>query len=226
MSPSLPSPSVRRSPALIHSKSLWASLFVAYGGPYAFAAGLKVIQDLLAFLQPQLLRWLLAYISAYQIAAGPSPLEGFAIAVLMFVASVAQTVILHQYFQRCFETGMRVRAGLVAAVYRKALVLSNDGRSAASGDIVNLMSVDATRLQDLCTYGLIAISGPFQITLAFVSLYDILGWPAFVGVAIMIVSIPLNTVIARYLKKLQEQQMKNRDKRTRLMSELLANIRR
>ncbi len=42
----------------------------------------------------------------------------------------------------------------------------------------------------------------------------------------MIVSIPLNTLIARLLKKQQEQQMKNRDKRTRLMSDLLNNIRR
>ncbi|KAG6828729.1 hypothetical protein H0H92_006917 [Tricholoma furcatifolium] len=210
--------------------TLWKALFVAYGGPYAFAAGLKLFQDGLAFLQPQLLRWLLVYISEYQSARfadgtdGPSNLQGFAIAALMFVASVAQTVCLNQYFQRCFETGMRVRAGLVTVVYGKALVLSNDERTRASGDIVNLMSVDATRLQDLCTYGLIALSGPFQITLAFISLYDLLGWSAFVGVAIMIISIPLNTYIARILKRMQEEQMKNRDKRTRLMSELLANI--
>ena len=65
-----------------------------------------------------------------------------------------------------------------------------------------------------------------QITLAFVSLYNIIGWPAFVGVAIMVISIPLNTYIARIMKKLQQKQMKNRDKRTRLMSELLGNIRR
>lgn len=59
---------------------------------------------------------------------------------------------------------MRVRAGLVTAIYKKALVLSNDERAArASGDIVNLQSVDATRIQDLCTYGLIAISGPLQV---------------------------------------------------------------
>ncbi len=58
---------------------------------------------------------------------------------------------------------MRVRSGLISNIYQKALVLSNDGRSNASGDIVNLMSVDAARLQDLCTYGLIAISGPFQV---------------------------------------------------------------
>ena len=138
---------------------------------------------------------------------------------------------------------MRVRAGLVSVIYQKALVLSTDERGRASGDIVNLMSVDATRLQDLCSYGLIAFSGPLQvrylaqsllffsdpqrqITLAFISLYNLLGWSVFVGVAIMIISIPLNTMVARFLKKLQETQMKNRDKRTRLMSELLANIRR
>lgn len=120
---------------------------------------------------------------------------------------------------------MRVRAGLVSVIYQKALVLSNDGHSSASGDIVNLMSVDAMRLQDFCTYGLIAISGPFQIIIAFISLYDILGWPAFVGVGIMVFSIPLNTIIARFLKRMQEEQMRNRDWRTRLMSELLANIR-
>ncbi|KAF6761448.1 metal resistance protein YCF1 [Ephemerocybe angulata] len=211
---------------------LWKALFVAYGGPYAVAALLKVLQDCLAFLQPQLLRWFLAYISEYQEARFAPPdapmrrskFEGFAITVIMGVAAVVQTICLNQYFQRTYETGMRVRAGLVSTIYDKALVLSNDERTQSSGDIVNLMSVDATRLQDLCTYGLISLSGPLQITLAFVSLYNLLGWSAFVGVAIMIFSIPLNTFIARILKKMQEQQMKNRDKRTRLMSELLANI--
>jgi hypothetical protein len=63
------------------------------------------------------------------------------------------------------------------------------------------------------------------------------------GVSVMVVSVPLNTLVARYLKQMQEKRawmriahtganadggravMKNRDARTRLMSELLANIR-
>ena len=57
---------------------------------------------------------------------------------------------------------MRIRASLITAIYKKALVLSSDERSRATGDIVNLMSVDATRLQDLCSFGLFAISGPYQ----------------------------------------------------------------
>ncbi|KAG6375249.1 ABC transporter type 1, transmembrane domain-containing protein [Boletus reticuloceps] len=216
--------------ALEKHSGLWTALSIAYGGPYISAGVLKLIQDSLAFVQPVLLRALLSYISEYRenkgagLIAGATPLVGYAIAMLMFVASMIQTIIVHQYFQLCFETGMRVRAGLVTAIYKKALVLSSDERGRTTGDIVNLMSVDATRMQDLCTYGLIAISGPYQITLAFVSLYNLLGWSAFVGVAIMILSIPLNTFIARILKKMQEQQMKNRDTRTRLMSELLANI--
>jgi hypothetical protein len=96
------------------------------------AAGLKVFQDCLVFVQPQLLRWLLAYISWYQSAQlgpkeghsrRPNPMEGFSIAPIMFVASVVQIVALNQacpciilstlvlfttfmqYFQRAFETG-------------------------------------------------------------------------------------------------------------------------
>ena len=80
---------------------LWRALFVAYGGPFAIAACLKVVQDLLAFLQPQLLRWLLNYISRYQDTRlqsdeRPSELQGFAIAIIMFMASVTQTICLNQ----------------------------------------------------------------------------------------------------------------------------------
>lgn len=80
---------------------LWRALLIAYGGPYAMAAGLKIVQDLLAFLQPQLLRWLLSYISRYQDTRfqsdeQPSELQGFAIAIVMFMASVTQTICLNQ----------------------------------------------------------------------------------------------------------------------------------
>ena len=59
---------------------------------------------------------------------------------------------------------MRAATGVVTVVYSESLVLANNERfnehSRAPEDIVNLMSVDATRLQDFCTYGLMAISGP------------------------------------------------------------------
>ena len=75
----------------------------------------------------------------------------------------------------------------IHSIYKKSLVLSNDERGGRlTGDIVNLQSTDSTRLQELCTYGQVAWSGLFQITLAFVSLYNLLGWTMFVGGALLL----------------------------------------
>lgn len=206
--------------------AFWTTLAYAYGGPFLFAAILKSAQDMLAFVSPQILRKLLQFVQSYDSAdPNQSPMQGYLLSAALFCVAVIQTSFLHQYFQLVFVTGMRVRAGLVSAIFKKSLRLSNEDRSGrATGDIVNLMSVDATRLQDLCTYGHIAWSAIFQMTLAFVSLYNLLGWPSFVGVAIMVVSVPLNTALARYLRRLSEKQMKVKDKRTRLMNEILTNI--
>jgi ATP-binding cassette subfamily C (CFTR/MRP) protein 1 len=58
---------------------------------------------------------------------------------MMFIAAIVQTSLLHQYFDRAFTTGMRVKAGIITLIYKKALVLSNSEKSGrASGDIVNL----------------------------------------------------------------------------------------
>lgn len=85
---------------------------------------------------------------------------------------------------------MRVKGGLVTLIYKKALVMSNGEKAGRStGDIVNLQSVDAVRIADLAQYGHMAWSGPWQITLAFVSLYNLVGWQAFMGVAVMVISV-------------------------------------
>jgi ATP-binding cassette subfamily C (CFTR/MRP) protein 1 len=77
------------------------AIAAAYGSPFFVAVGLKIIQDLLAFAQPQFLRWLLSYIEVYQAAfranaETPDPVQGFAIVILMFTAALVQIIALHQ----------------------------------------------------------------------------------------------------------------------------------
>lgn len=207
--------------------SLIRAIAQAYGGPYLLAALFKLIQDMLQFAQPQLLRRLLSFADSYSPGNQPEPVyRGYMIAGLMFICGLVQTLFLHQYFDRVFVTGIRVRSGLIGVIYQKSLVLSNEEKSGrATGDIVNLMSTDVSRIQESCSNGLILISGLFQITLAFISLYDMLGWPMFGGIAVVLLSVPLNIGLARLQSKLQKLQMKNKDSRTRLMNELLNNIR-
>lgn len=174
--------------------SLKIAIFQAYGKPYFVAGCLKGLYDMLSFLQPQILRLLLNWVSSYKTLNPMPPVAGYGIAILMFITANVATATLHQYFDRCFSTAMRVKGGLVTLIYRKSLVLSPGEKTGrTSGDIVNLQSVDAVRIGDLSQYGHIAWSGPFQIILAFISLYNLVGWQAFMGVAIMALSVSFMT---------------------------------
>lgn len=206
--------------------SLWLALFRAYGGPYVVAAFFKIGNDLAAFTQPQLLRYLIAFVRSYQPGNEPEPpVKGAAIALAMFVVACIQTGMIHQYFQLAFVSGMRIKGGLTSAIYRKSLRLSNEGRaSKTTGDIVNYMAVDAQRLQDLTQFAQQVWSAPFQILLCMVSLYKLVGWSMLAGIGVMIVMIPINGFIARIMKNLQKQQMKNKDARSRLIAEIINNM--
>ena len=206
--------------------NLWIAMFRSFGGPYFRGAVIKTGSDTLAFVQPQLLRLLISFVDSYRPGKVPQPaIKGAAIALAMFAVSVAQTAFLHQYFQRAFESGMRVKSALTAAIYQKSMRLSNEGRAAKStGDIVNYMAVDTQRLQDLTQYGQQLWSAPFQITLCLISLYQLVGVSMFAGLGAMLLMIPINGFIARISKSLQKRQMKNKDARTRLMTEILNNM--
>ena len=207
--------------------SLWLALFRSFGGPYFRSMVIKTLSDTLQFIQPQLLRLLISFVDSYRHGQEHQPvIRGAAIAIAMFAVSVSQTVCLHQYFQRAFETGMRVKSSLTAMIYAKSMKLSNEGRAAKStGDIVNYMAVDTQRLQDLTQYGQMLWSAPFQIILCMASLYQLVGISMLAGVGAMILMIPVNGLIARIMKNLQKKQMKNKDARTRLVTEILNNMR-
>ena len=206
--------------------SLWIALARAFGGPYLRGAFIKTISDSLSFVQPQLLRLLITFVESYRPGRERQPaIRGIAIALAMFMTSICQTAALHQYFQRAFETGMRVKSSLTAMIYSKSLRLSNESRATKStGDIVTYMSVDQQRLSDLTQWGQQLWSAPFQITLCMISLYNLVGVSCFAGVGAMVIMIPVNGFIARFMKKLQLSQMKYKDRRSRLMTEILNNM--
>ncbi|KAG8166171.1 hypothetical protein KVR01_004723 [Diaporthe batatas] len=203
--------------------SLWVALFHAYGAQYALAGVFKIMNDISAFVQPQLLRFLITWVASYE-GNEPEPvIKGASIALAMFAVAVFQTSMIHQYFQGTFVTGMRIKAGLTSSIYRKALKLSNEGRASKStGDIVNYMAVDAQRLQDLAQFAQQVWSAPFQITICMISLYQLVGWSMMAGVGVMLAMVPLNGIVARYMKTLQKEQMKNKDTRSRLIAEIVA----
>ncbi|KAK0156266.1 Canalicular multispecific organic anion transporter 2 [Merluccius polli] len=199
---------------------LWA-LIRAFGPYFLIGSAYKLLQDLITFVSPQLLRLLISFTKQ----TGAPDWWGYALAFLMFFTALLQTLILHQHFQYCFVTGMRLRTAIIGAIYRKSLVITNAAkRKSTVGEIVNLMSVDAQRFMDLTTFLNMLWSAPLQIILALFFLWQNLGPSVLAGLAVMVLLIPLNAAIAVKTRAYQVQQMQHKDARIKLMSEILNGI--
>ncbi|KAK9311885.1 P-loop containing nucleoside triphosphate hydrolase protein [Lipomyces starkeyi] len=205
--------------------SLPHALFRCFGVPYLIGVVFKLSSDVLAFTLPNLLRQLILFVNSYN-SDKPVPISGgIIIAIGMFLCSFLQSLLQQQYMQRFLRMGMHMKSSLTSSIYRKALILSIDGRSAKStGDILNLMSVDVQRLLDITQSGQALWSGPFQILLCLYNLHALVGNSMWAGVTVTLCAISLNAYIARRLRGLQKTQMMVKDKRTRLTSELLTSI--
>ncbi|KAG7325289.1 hypothetical protein KOW79_011605 [Hemibagrus wyckioides] len=198
--------------------SFLKALVRAFGPYFLIGSAFKLLQDVIVFINPQLLRMLIEFTKNKNVPSW----WGFALAFLMFGCALLQTLILHQHFQYCFVTGMRLRTAIIGAIYRKSLVITNEAkRSSTVGEIVNLMSVDAQRFMDLTTFLNMLWSAPLQIILALFFLWQTLGASVLAGVAVMVLLIPFNAVIAMKTRAYQVEQMQYKDARIKLMNEIL-----
>ncbi|XP_033840126.1 ATP-binding cassette sub-family C member 3 isoform X2 [Periophthalmus magnuspinnatus] len=201
--------------------SFLRALVRAFGPYFLIGSAFKLLQDVITFVNPQLLSMLISFTKQ----RGVPDWWGYALAFLMFFTAILQTLILHQHFQYCFVTGMNVRTAIIGAIYRKSLAITNAAkRSSTVGEVVNLMSVDAQRFMDLTTFLNMVWSAPLQIMLALYFLWQYLGASVLAGVAVMILLIPLNAFIAMKTRAYQVEQMRYKDERIKLMNEILNGI--
>uniref|UniRef100_A0A8D2LB01 Uncharacterized protein n=1 Tax=Varanus komodoensis TaxID=61221 RepID=A0A8D2LB01_VARKO len=153
------------------------------------------------------------------------PWLGYLYAVLLFVTALLQSICLQQYFQLCFELGMSVRTVLMAAIYKKALSVSNVTRKESTvGETVNLMSVDAQRFMDFVSFVHQLWSAPVQIALAIMFLWWELGPSVLAGIGVMVLLIPVNAALVTKARTIQMKNMKHKDERMKVMNEILSGI--
>uniref|UniRef100_A0A1I8JEZ1 ABC-type glutathione-S-conjugate transporter n=1 Tax=Macrostomum lignano TaxID=282301 RepID=A0A1I8JEZ1_9PLAT len=177
--------------------------------------------DTSEFVNPSLLKYVIEYVEDKDIPVW----KGYFYAVAFFCSSITGTFFFHQLFHLGMTAGMQIKAVLIAAIYRKSLQLNPAGRKDSTvGEVVNLMSVDAQRLQDVAGYLWMLFSAPLQITIAMVLLWQELQASVLAGLAVMILLIPVNGFLASVQRRLQVQQMKNKDNRIKLLNEIFSGI--
>ncbi|XP_053804481.1 ATP-binding cassette sub-family C member 2 [Vidua chalybeata] len=185
------------------------------------AVAFKVVHDALVFVSPQLLKLLIAFVSDEDSFAW----QGYLYAILLFLTAVIQSLCLQQHFSLCFQLGINVRASLIAAIYKKSLTMSGATRKESTvGETVNLMSADAQRFMDLANFIHQLWSSPLQIILSIVFLWGELGPAVLAGIATLVLLLPINAFLVAKAKTIQERNMKNKDERMKIMTEILNGI--
>nr|XP_035971378.1 multidrug resistance-associated protein 1 isoform X2 [Halichoerus grypus] len=210
-----------KSPQKEREPSLFKVLYKTFGPYFLMSFLFKALHDLMMFAGPEILKLLINFVNDQK----APDWQGYFYTALLFISACLQTLVLHQYFHICFVSGMRIKTAVIGAVYRKALVITNSARKSSTvGEIVNLMSVDAQRFMDLATYINMIWSAPLQVILALYLLWLNLGPSVLAGVAVMILMVPLNAVMAMKTKTYQVAHMKSKDNRIKLMNEILNGI--
>ncbi|XP_065203949.1 multidrug resistance-associated protein 1-like [Planococcus citri] len=181
---------------------------------------LKIFLDVFVFVNPQILSLLIDF------AGSEEPMwKGYLYVICLFVAAVIQTLLSAHYQDAMYTIGIKIRTCLISIIYKKALRISNGARrNFTSGEILNLISVDASRFVDLLSYSYLLISTPFQIVLSIYFLWQILGPSVLSGFVIMVISIFVNSFIASQTKALQFEQMQKKDDRIKLMNQILSGM--
>ncbi|XP_043849386.1 multidrug resistance-associated protein 1-like [Dromiciops gliroides] len=207
------------------AKAKKASLLRALWNTFNFSliqvALLKVFADILSFISPLIMKQMILFCENDHDLVW----NGYGYAVALFLVAILQTLILQFYQRFNMLNSAKIKTAIIGLLYKKALNLSNSSRKKFStGEIINLASADAQQLMDLTVNINLLWSAPLQILMAILLLWQELGPSVFAGVAMLVLVIPINALVANRIKMLKKNQTKNKDQQIKLLNEILRGI--
>lgn len=141
----------KKDPSLLRvlAKSHWPTLLIAYA--------LKLVQIIVNFARPIILEELLVFLTTRQVpqwlvnlGIPPATLQhtyGYALAVLLALCAVGQSIFQQHFLYRSQQAALRVVNSLMSAIFAKSLKLNAKSRSQfEQGQIINLIGADTGRL--------------------------------------------------------------------------------
>ncbi|CAJ1377592.1 unnamed protein product [Effrenium voratum] len=211
-------------------------------------AWVKLINDVLHFVGPFLLNRIINFVKGTGEEAGEPLWMGYAYAVGMVLSSGAQAFLMAHYFQGGYQTGMRLRTGLILMAYSKALRVLPWATpqpeeappepqtrrcckktpkkrptlpTGGMGQMTNIISADTDKFTFLMPYFNLIWSCPLQIVICFFMLFKYVSFSLFAGVVVMILFTILSSTVAGKARKIQAEAMKAKDERLKMEVELL-----
>ncbi|NXR19167.1 MRP7 protein, partial [Cinclus mexicanus] len=197
-------------------------LHAAFGLRFYTLGLLKLSGSLLDFSGPLLLNLLVNFMESRQ-----EPLShGVLYALGLFAGSFLGALLRNQFSYEMNKMALMVRAAVISAIYRKALRVSSTSLARFTvGEIVNFMSTDTNRLVNFCRSFHELWSLPVQLAITLYLLHQQVGVAFLGGMALALLLVPINKIIANRIMANNEKMLKHKDTRVKLMTEFLCGIR-
>ncbi|GAA5917290.1 hypothetical protein JCM6882_004151 [Rhodosporidiobolus microsporus] len=101
-----------------------------------------------------------------------------------------------------------------------------EGRGTSStGKIVSLMGGDSNKVANQLMSLSSIFGAPFELVIAISFLYQLLGWPCLVGLAVMAIALPINHVLVKRRIKIHRTMLSARDARMEILNEMIHAVR-
>ncbi|KAF9209799.1 hypothetical protein BGZ49_000986 [Haplosporangium sp. Z 27] len=185
------------------------------------------ISDFPVKLVPFIVLWIIEYLEWSQDnTRSPPPVwYGYGLAVLLLISSMAITSTAQYWVIVSNRTGTLVRTGLVDMIFRKTTTMSSKARlEYPDGKIFNLMSTDASRIDDALEGLMLLVFVPIACIFTIILLIYLMGLSALLGTFLLIIVNPIQAWAMARLNPIREKASKFTDSRIHLVTEILQGM--
>ncbi|XP_046426437.1 probable multidrug resistance-associated protein lethal(2)03659 isoform X1 [Neodiprion fabricii] len=205
--------------------SLLRVLIKVFGAETLFyGVVLAVLEITMRVVQPLFLGRLLRYFSTTD-GSDVSTLEAYLYGLGVVVCSGANIFILHPYMMAILHMGMKIRVACCTLIYRKALRLSKTALGETTiGQAVNLLSNDVNRFDVAIVFLNYIWIAPLETIIISYFMWAEVGVSAIIGVATLLMFIPLQGYLAKRSSVLRLRTALKTDERVRLTNEIISGI--
>jgi hypothetical protein len=202
----------------LKNNNLVKGLLKCFGRKFFILGVFKLLNDALNFSGPLLLNQLVQFVESKESKLK----DGIGYALALFFTSLLSSCINIHFTNAMNKLCLRIRAALISLVYRKsATVKLNELNKFSIGQVVNYMSIDTGNIVNAFPSFHSLWSLPVQISITLYLLYQQIGISFLVGVAFVIILIPINKFLCDFIGKVQSKLMVFKDKRVKVIRIIL-----
>ncbi|KAM4560501.1 ATP-binding cassette sub-family C member 4-like [Odontesthes bonariensis] len=217
---------VRKAAKELQKPKLSRVLVECFGKSYAVAGLFQFSVEAIKVIQPLLLGKIIQYFENDHPDDQRSLHMAYGYAAAMSVSTFGLTILQHLYYYHVLRIGMKIRVAMCHMIYRKALRLSSEsmGRT-TTGQIVNLLSNDVNRFDEITLNLHYLWVGPLQAAVIVVFLWHEIGLSCLAGMATIALMMPVQAWFGKLFGIFRSKTTMVTDERIRLMNEVVSGIR-